>query len=880
MSFRQSNAAVLPVRHTLVACILAALGCLAFSATPALAREYDSKITGLTNPWGVTVDSNNNVWISQPEGGGGLISEYNAYPSTVKVSEQTGGGHYGPTYIRSLAVDSSNGYLYVADSGPETIDVFNPTNFVEQWSVGGGYDYVAVDNSGGSSNGRVYVAKANGGVLAFSPSHESLDFECTSCSYISGNTITGTPSGPIARGWNITVDNEGNIYVVDEGNNGVDEYRPSGEFLRTFTGAGAPEGFVGELTGVAVDPTNGNVLIVDSGSDVVDEFSSTGEYLEQLTGISEEAPFGNLHGGIAVNSEGYVYVTDGREGVVDIFTPAVKLAKVSYQPVTNPLQTSGTLNATVEPNGGGNVIGCHFEYGETNSYGHSAQCLNAAGVEVGTPTNPIESESPTAVHANVSGLTTETTYHYRIVATNANAHGSKKGSDQTFTPHAVSGLCTEPATNPGPVSATLHGCFTGNGEHTHYYFEWGATKAYGNKTAVQDAGSPTVGEGPESFSLNLEGLEAESEYHYRFVAENAVGTTVGIDQNFKTLDAVQSLSTEAATNPAAGSETLNGSYTGGGTDTHYYFEWGPTDAYGHTTPVPPGTDAGSGSGTQNVSTVINGLEILTTYHYRIVAVDEFGTTYGVDQTFFSSPPNLSTIESSSVSAVTPTTAVLEAEIDPGFGPTIYRFQYGTSTAYGSQTFPSQSIGEDGSPHSVSTGISTLSPGTEYHFRALAINFSGPSYGPDQTFDTPDSPVIAEIAASNVTRNSAMLDSTVRPGFRPTTYRFEYGPTSAYGSATPESASIGSDNSAKPASVSLSGLSPATTYHFRVVATNEIGTTESPDQTFSTAPEEEKTVVSARTCKKGFLFKHGKCVKTRRAKARHHKRAGNHLGGKS
>ena len=198
-----------------LASLCASLTALLLTATPAFAeRTYDSQITGFQNPWGVTIDSHDNVWVSDP-GNGGVISEYDEYPSQTKISEQTGGGHYGATYIRSLGVDSANGYLYVADSGPETIDVFNPANFVERWSIGGDYDYVAVDNSGGPSNGRVYVAKAGGGVLAFSPSHETLNFECTSCSYISGNTITGTPSGPIGRGWNITVDNEGNIYVVD-----------------------------------------------------------------------------------------------------------------------------------------------------------------------------------------------------------------------------------------------------------------------------------------------------------------------------------------------------------------------------------------------------------------------------------------------------------------------------------------------------------------------------------------------------------------------------------------------------------------------------------------------------------------------------------------
>ena len=125
--------------------------------------------------------------------------------------------------------------------------------------------------------------------------------------------------------------------------------------MREFTGAGAPTAFSGDLTGVAVDPTSGDVLVVDSGNDVVDEFSSSGEYLDQITGTSPSTPFGSLNGGIAINSSGYVYVADGAQGVVDIFTPYVVLPKVTYKAVSNPTQTSGTLNASIDPNEGGNV---------------------------------------------------------------------------------------------------------------------------------------------------------------------------------------------------------------------------------------------------------------------------------------------------------------------------------------------------------------------------------------------------------------------------------------------------------------------------------------------------------------------------------------------
>ncbi len=69
-------------------------------------------------------------------------------------------------------------------------------------------------------------------------------------------------------------------------------------------------------------------------------------------------------------------------------------------------QTTATLNATVNPNGE-TVSECKFEYGTTDAYGKTAPC---------TP-SPGSGESPVAVSASVTGLTANTTYHFRIFAT-------------------------------------------------------------------------------------------------------------------------------------------------------------------------------------------------------------------------------------------------------------------------------------------------------------------------------------------------------------------------------------------------------------------------------------------------------------------------------
>ena len=276
-----------------------------------------------------------------------------------------------------------------------------------------------------------------------------------------------------------------------------------------------------------------------------------------------------------------------------------------------------------------------------------------------------------------------------------------------------------------------------------------------------------------------------------------------------------------------------------------------------------------------VTAELTGLIPFTTYHYRIAAIRSDGKGFpavGREQNFVAAPTELPAVDGTSVSAVSPTTAKLQSLINPENSPTVYSFKYGPSSTYGSQTLPSESIGEDSTDHEVSSEITGLQPGTTYHFRVIAVNVNGPTEGADVTFNTPSQPGVTAGTVSSLSPESATLTAQVRPGFRSTSYHFEYGRTTAYGSSTSQSGSIGSDNTVHPASASISRLVPNTTYHFRVVATNEIGSTPGLDATFTT-PAVPKPVEPQPTepgkCKAGKVRRHGKCVKKRHP-AKHHK----------
>jgi streptogramin lyase len=127
------------------------------------------------------------------------------------------------------------------------------------------------------------------------------------------------------------------------------------------------------------------------------------------------------------------------------------------------------------------------------------------------------------------------------------------------------------------------------------------------------------------------------------------------------------------------------------------------------------------------------------------------------------------------------------------------------------------------PNSAPVTITAGSDGRMWFTEGAAARLGRISIGPGATTS----------AATNVGPTSATLNGSVRPNSQATTVHFEYGTTTSYGSATPETAAgSGAGPAAVPAAVG--GLTPGTTYHYRLVASNDSDTTSGADQAFATA----------------------------------------------
>lgn len=146
------------------------------------------------------------------------------------------------------------------------------------------------------------------------------------------------------------------------------------------------------------------------------------------------------------------------------------------------------------------------------------------------------------------------------------------------------------------------------------------------------------------------------------------------------------------------------------------------------------------------------------------------------------------------------------------------------------------------PTSADPSLSSLMSSTTTNLTPTASGGS-PLHTWQSIFDRIDSlnggggssaPVVTTDTASSVASTTATLNGHVNPENQSTTYQFDYGTTTSYGTSVPSPAgSAGSGGSSVAESYNLTGLTAGTTYHYRVEATNATGTTFGSDQTFTT-----------------------------------------------
>lgn len=231
------------------------------------------------------------------------------------------------------------------------------------------------------------------------------------------------------------------------------------------------------------------------------------------------------------------------------------------------------------------------------------------------------------------------------------------------------------------------------------------------------------------------------------------------------------------------------------------------------------------------------------------------------------------------SAITRTTATVEAEINPQESETTYEVRFGVGTSLGQHT-PEGKVGSGTGLVTVNAGLAGLTPGTTYHYEFIARNAEGTTIGPEGTLVTapPTPPTATTGAASNIGLTTATVSGTIGPEGLPTSYALELGTDTTYG--TSMYGEIGSSTQPVTISFALTGLASNTTYHYRIDAINTDGRAYGADQTFTT-PIYDKPIVLPATAPLlatppiAFPTDHTNTAKpTTRKKHKHKKHHGN------
>lgn len=502
-----------------------------------------------------------------------------------------------------VAVNSSTRDVYVADTGNHRVDEFSASGaFIRAWGwgvadgttealqmctsgchaglpgAGPGQltepSFITVDNSGGASQGDVYVADRPESGSAFVAKFSA------SGGYISSNDGSGAIlplSGPFGkRIGGIAVDNSGDLWVFAEGSiplgqllgeGDVFEFAQDGSFitdwtphsglgtsgiavdsahdiyartvnLRKYTSSGA---LIGEVQGdsfnspfgFAVNATT-NDLYVDEGSpaghgEQIARYASSCEPANaRCTAVEHFGAGGELNHAESLTvdpSNDTVYASDIGDQRVAVFgrTPDVTTGAPQSRAAT-----AAVVSGTVNP-GNTAVSDCHFDYVADAEYTPGEPNPYAAGGTIPCDVTP-SGAGQVVVRAEITGLTPGAIYHFRLVATNV--YGTSFGADETV-PGTLPAIDSASAADVASASAVLQASINPEGGDTTYRFEYGPTTGYGTGVPVPD-GDIGSGVGDVSVSRRINGLFAGTVYHYRVVAHNLLGTTAGSDRTITT----------------------------------------------------------------------------------------------------------------------------------------------------------------------------------------------------------------------------------------------------------------------------------------------------------------------------------------------------------
>jgi hypothetical protein len=424
---------------------------------------------------------------------------------------------------------------------------------------------------------------------------------------------------------------DGSVYVADNGNARIQKFSAGGAFELKFGGLGSGDGEFSQPRGVAVGPTDGSVYVADTGNYRVQKFSSAGTYVSQFGSqgdgdgqflepfVGDPVGVGTGSGAIrvAVDAVGRVYVLDYSRRV-QRFTAAG-----TFDAVIDTSAVSFITELAADPAGDHVFVGDY--------YGKIAE-LEGAGtlVDVHPSTSSLSAGTLTGLGVRAGGLA--------YAAAQDGYDGSLNSRLFRFGAVTPSTVSLQPLTAIEGRSATVNATINPNGAPVAgYQIE---VSADGGGTFTRQPRVPVaVGSGTTEVEIHetVTDLIPNNFYLYRVIVTRAYNEEVASNYDFfSTLPVAPTITGTRAT-PTEISAMLRAEVNPESVATTYHFEYGTTDAYGRTLPTTPAS-VGEGRTPVTVVKTVADLDAATSYHYRIVAENSAGVTYGPDRTFTTRTP--------------------------------------------------------------------------------------------------------------------------------------------------------------------------------------------------------------------------------------------------
>jgi hypothetical protein len=594
----------------------------------------------------------------------------------------------------AVAVDPGTEEVFISDGSPaNSVEIFGP--------------------EGGSPLGSL----TGTGSELFSFAHE-----------VAGVAVDNDPTSPSFH----------DLYVSDVIHGVVDKFRRVGlaayEYVCQFNGwygpgeeachvsGGTPEEAFSEPLGVTVD-AQGDVYIASygPGEGAIDEFNDTGKGVVRVKS-TEHALLNGHPKYVDVDSTGDIFVLNYTNGEV--------VAEFKRSSLTGGVESeneigSGVVAIAADPNNND----LYLDHGNNivRYVASGAGELKREG-EFGRP-----------ILGDSRGLAIDDANH-TIYASDAGNLDADAFEEKTVSVPDFNGGCK--ASVVKITSATLTGEVDPHeAAGASYKFEYGIANPEEFQT-----GGPVEGEGFKPVAAEVGGLEPGTLYRCRISATDAEAQAGGagnqsIESFFETLPLPPVIEEPPASASEVTTESaiFNGSVNPGNGATTCYFAYGlETGQYPQKL---PGVGIGGGSAVIPVeqSTPPAALQPGTLYHFALVCANASGTTVGPDEIFTTvsagNRPSTSPIANTgSAASVSQNGAVLTGVVVPEGLPTLYEFEVGTTTSYGTVIFGGEA-GGGLEETAVAQAVGSLQPGVTYHYRLVAFNGAGVTAGSDGTFTT-------------------------------------------------------------------------------------------------------------------------------------------------